>query len=85
MSYCAEQMCITPNYLGDIIKQATGSSALSYIQRVIIARAKNMFINGKSVSEAAYALGFEYPQHLSRMFKRITGISPTDYQESLKG
>ena len=79
MSYCAEQMCITPNYLGDIIKQATGSTAIAYIQRFIIAKAKNMLINGLSVSETAYALGFDYPHHLSRMFKKVTGVSPTDY------
>ena len=85
VSYCAEQMCITPNYLGDIIKQATGSTAIAYIQRFIIAKAKNMLINGQSVSEAAYALGFDYPHHLSRMFKKMAGVSPTDYQENIKG
>ena len=79
VSYCAKQMCITPNYLGDIIKQATGSTAIAYIQRFIIAKAKNMLINGLSVSETAYALGFDYPHHLSRMFKKVTGVSPTDY------
>lgn len=83
VSYCAEQMCITPNYLGDIIKQATGSTAIAYIQRFIIAKAKNMLINGLSVSETAYALGFDYPHHLSRMFKKVAGVSPTDYQESI--
>lgn len=79
VAYCAEQLCITPNYLGDIIKQATGSSALAYIQRFIIAKAKNMLINGKSVSETAFDLGFEYPQHLSRMFKKVAGTSPSDF------
>lgn len=35
-------------------------------------------------AEAAYALGFEYPQHFTRMFKSHTGVSPTQYLSSLK-
>ena len=85
VSFCAEKMCLSPNYLGDLIKQATGDTALIYIHRFIIAKAKNMLINGMSVSETAYALGFEYPQHLSRMFKKIANLSPTEFVESLKG
>lgn len=82
VAYCSEQLHITANYLGDIVKQGTGSSALVYIHRFIITKAKTMLLNGESISETAYKLGFEYPQHLSRMFKKIEGISPTAYIDS---
>ena len=82
VAYCSEQLHITANYLGDIVKQGTGSSALVYIHRFIITKAKTMLLNGESISETAYKLGFEYPQHLSRVFKKIEGISPTAYIDS---
>ena len=82
VAYCSEQLHITANYLGDVVKQGTGNSALAYIHRFIITKAKTMLLNGESISETAYKLGFEYPQHLSRMFKKIEGISPTTYIDS---
>lgn len=84
VAYCADQLHITPNYLGDIVKEGTGSSALNYIHRFIISKAKNLLLNGESISETAYKLGFEYPQHLSRMFKRIETLSPTEFMDSQK-
>ena len=83
VAYCADKLHITPNYLGDIIKQSTGSSAINYIHRFVIAKAKQLLLNGVSISETAFQLGFDFPQHLSRLFKKIEGISPTDYQKNL--
>ncbi|MBQ8009766.1 MAG: AraC family transcriptional regulator [Bacteroidaceae bacterium] len=83
VSFCSDKLHITPNYLGDIVRQATGISALNYIHRFIIAKAKAMLLNGESISETAYQLGFEYPQHLNRMFKKAEGMTPTEYIESL--
>jgi len=37
-----------------------------------------------TISETAYALGFDFPQHLSRMFKKYEGISPSQYIDSIK-
>lgn len=46
-------------------------------------RAKSEFATGASIAQVADGLGFEYPRHLSRMFKRQTGITPSEYCESL--
>jgi hypothetical protein len=44
-------------------------------------KAKNLLINsGKSVSEIAYELGFDYPNHFSKLFKSKTGVSPSEYR-----
>ena len=66
-------------YFGDLVKQATGASAKEYIQSYIIRLAKNILMSGRSISETAYMLGFDYPHHFTRMFKNKTGITPSEY------
>lgn len=79
--FCADCLCVAPNYLGDLIRQETGDSANHFIGRNVIRRAKNMLMSGKSVTETAYALGFDFPSHLSRLFKRLEGKTPSVYLE----
>lgn len=84
VQYCADRLCMSANYFGDTIKKATGDTARNYIRRYVIQRAKNELTAGTGIAQAAYRLGFEYPQHLSRMFKRQTGMPPSAYCESLR-
>lgn len=85
VKYCAEQLCLSPNYFGDLIKKETGKSAQEYIQQKIIEEAKELLSeNHHSVSEIAYKLGYKYPHHLSRMFKKIIGISPNEYKKAIE-
>ncbi|WP_182429938.1 AraC family transcriptional regulator [Phocaeicola vulgatus] len=77
--FCADCLCIAPNYLGDLIRQETGDSANHFISRYIVRHAKDLLMSGKSVTETAYALGFDFPSHLSRLFNRIEGITPSTY------
>lgn len=83
VSLCADALHMSPNYFSDLIRKTTGESAGTYIRRFVIARAKDELAAGLSVSEVAYRLGFEYPQHLSRMFKKGTGVTPKEYLRSL--
>lgn len=76
---CAERLCIAPNYLGDLIRQETGESAIRFIGKYIVKRAKSMLIEGHSIAETAYTLGFGYPAHLTRLFNRIEGMSPSRF------
>jgi AraC-like DNA-binding protein len=81
VSYCAEKLFISPNYLSDLLKRETGKSALEHIQFKLINIAKEkIFNNEKSISEIAYELGFKYPQHFTRMFKKETGYTPNEYR-----
>lgn len=81
VTYCAEQLHLSSNYFGDLIKKETGKSAQEYIQLKVIDVAKErMFDLNKSISEVAYELGFKYPQHFTRLFKQKTGMTPNVYR-----
>ena len=84
VKYCAEQLFMSPGYFGDIIRKSLGQSPSRYIHSYIIDRAKMLIASGKNVTEVAYALGFEYPQHFTRVFKKETGMLPSKYLDSLK-
>ena len=81
VAWFADKLHLSPNYFGDLVKRELGISAQEYIQRHIIEQAKYLLVNERmTVSQAAYALGYKYPNHLSRVFKHATGISPNEYK-----
>lgn len=81
VAYCAEELHLSANYFGDLIKKETGVSALEYIQTKVIELAKErIFDVEKSISEISYELGFKYPQHFARLFKQKTGTTPMEYR-----
>lgn len=81
VQYFANELNFSSNYLSDLLKKETGKSAQEHIHLFLIERAKNTLLNsGQSISEIGYALGFEYPQHFSNLFKSKTGMSPSEYR-----
>ncbi len=84
IQYLAERLCMSPNYLGDLIKRATGETAGNHIRNFLVIQAKNGLAAGKTISEVAYDIGLDYPQHLSRMFKKQTGMTPSEYLRQIK-
>lgn len=83
VAYCANELNLSANYFGDLIKKETGISPQEYIQSKVINIAKNrIFDKNKSISEIAYELGFKYPQHFTRLFKQKTGMTPNEYRSS---
>lgn len=81
VSWCADELHLSANYFGDLVKKETGVSAQEYIQSKVINVAKErIFDQSKSISEIAYELGFRYPQHFTRLFKQKTGITPNEYR-----
>ena len=79
VAYCADQLCMSAGYLGDLVRRHTGDTAINYIHRFILQKAKSLLSAGKTITEVAYDLGFAYPQHLSRLFKKKEGLSPSEY------
>ena len=81
VKYFADKACLSPNYFGDLIKKETGSSAQEYILAKTMDTAKEWLADpDKSISDVAYALGYQYPQYFSKAFKRIVGCSPNEYR-----
>ncbi|SNR45901.1 Helix-turn-helix domain-containing protein [Maribacter sedimenticola] len=84
VGYFADQLHLSSNYFGDLVKKETGKSAQEYIQGKLIEVAKEkVFDPNKTVSEIAYELGFKYPQHFSRLFKQKVGYSPKEFRASI--
>ncbi|MGL4412580.1 MAG: helix-turn-helix domain-containing protein [Bacteroidales bacterium] len=82
VKYFANEVHLSTNYFGDLIKKESGTSAQQYIQNKIIERAKDRIANTNlSMSEIAYELGFQYPQHFGRFFKKSIGVTPLEYRE----
>lgn len=81
VKYFADSVHLSANYFGDLIKKETGKSAQEYIHFKLIEQAKNLIVqSNKTMSEIAYQLGFAYPQHFGRLFKKQTGVTPNEYR-----
>lgn len=85
VSYFADELNLSANYFGDLIKKETGKTAQEYIQNKVIDLSKIIMSNlDKSINEIAYELGFKYPQHFSRLFKNRVGTSPKEFRSAIK-
>ena len=81
VAWCAEQLHLSPNYFGDLIKKETGKSAIEQIQRKTINTAKDLLMQtNQRIGEIAYNLGYQYPQYFNRAFKKAVGCSPNEYR-----
>ena len=79
VAYCASELAYSPRYFGDIIHKATGGTAIGYIHNYVINQAKSLLMNGHNISETSHLLGFEFPNHFTRLFKKITGLTPSEF------
>ena len=77
--YCAGELAYSARYLGDVIHKATGGTAIGYIHSFVIEQGKNLLMNGHNISETARLMGFEFPHHFTRLFKKTTGITPSEF------
>lgn len=81
VAYFADRACLSPGYFGDLIKKETGMTAQHHIQQKVIERAKQHIRAGQlTINQIATLLGFQYPQHFIRLFKRETGLTPREYR-----
>lgn len=81
VKYFADKICLSPNYFGDLVKSETGKTAQEQIQLKMINHAKSSLLDPSiSTKQVAENLGFQYPQHFIRFFKKQTGQTPKEYQ-----
>ncbi len=80
VTHLAEVLCVSPGYLGSVLRLLTGRNTQQHIHDKVIAQAKErLSTTTLSVNEIAYQFGFEYPQSFSKLFKSKTGMSPQDF------
>lgn len=81
VSFFAEKLNLSANYLSDMLRNSTGQSAQQHIQHKLIDKAKELLSSTElSVSEIAYLLGFEYSQSFSKLFKNKTTKTPKEFR-----
>lgn len=83
LNFYADKLFISPKYLSRIIKDATGHSAAEWIDQFVLIDAKNMLrFSSKNVQQVAYALNFSTQSSFGKFFKHLTGMSPSEYQQT---
>lgn len=81
----SEQLNVSPNYLSSLLKVLTGQSTQQHIHAKLIEKAKEQLsTTAHSVSEIAYALGFEHSQSFSKLFKAKTDVSPLAFRKKFQ-
>lgn len=79
---CGEALHLSAHYLSDLLKAETGKNAKEHISLFVIKKAKMRLQNHElTISQVAFDLGFDYPNHFSKFFKSKTGLSPTEYRK----
>ena len=77
----AKAVNIHPNYLSERFKQITGMKFVEYVARTRFQRACELLHNGDvRISEVAFAVGFQSLSQFNRVFKRLSGKSPTQFR-----
>jgi AraC family transcriptional regulator, transcriptional activator of pobA len=80
----AEVLHVTPNYLNQIVKEISGYTVTHHIQqRVILEAKRQVLLEGHSMKEICYLLGFVDPAHFSKYFKKSCGESFSDFKKAL--
>lgn len=80
----AEVVHFNPSYLSRFFKQQTGLNLSDFVQNVKVERAKHMLADpNRRVNEIAEALGYGSSSNFTRSFKRITGLTPQEYRDSI--
>jgi len=83
VQYISEVLNISPNYLIRLLKTLTGHRTQQFIHHKLIDFAKEkLSTTNLSVNEIVYALGFEHPQSLSKLFKTKTSFTPIEFRQS---
>ena len=79
-----EEFCYSKSYLSRVFAEQTGESIAAYMVRAKIKRAKQLIReNNMNFAQISVQLSFESPQYFSRVFRRVTGMTPSEFKRTL--
>ena len=79
----AAQVFLNPDYLAKLFKKETGTALTDYLTQVRIEKAKALLRDETiSLTDVATQTGFDYYSYFSTIFKKATGVSPSDYRKN---
>ncbi|WP_303006220.1 AraC family transcriptional regulator [Bacteroides congonensis] len=83
VNFYADKLCLTPRYLNTVVRQASQQTVMDWINQSIILEAKILLKHGnRLVYQISDELNFPNPSFFSKFFKRMTGMTPHEYQNS---
>lgn len=82
----AKKYAVNPDYLSALFKQETGKNIIRYHTEIRIERACRLLAETQArISDISYSLGYNDRQYFNRVFKKITGMTPSDYRNAKAG
>lgn len=76
----AQHVYLNPTYLSTIIKQETGRTFTDFVTCVRVGKAKDLLNSKLAVKEVARKVGYKDSNYFCRVFKKVTGVTPTDFR-----
>ena len=81
-SFYADKLCLTPHYLSSVIRETSGQTVMQWINQAVILEAKVLLKHSNLlVFQISDELNFPNPSFFSKFFKRMTGMTPAEYQK----
>ncbi|WP_172455619.1 helix-turn-helix domain-containing protein [Paenibacillus sp. BIHB 4019] len=83
VNQCASHVYLSGSYFASLFKKVTGKRFSQYVTELKINKAKQMLVGGNTIQDIASALGYEERRNFSDMFKKMTGMTPSEYRATL--
>ena len=83
LGFYSQQLNISDNYLNKCVKETTGKPPKQWINEISILHSQMLLQdNSKEIAQIAFELNYQSPSYFSRLFKKVTGLTPSEYRSS---